>query len=82
MRVLPNGIKTPLFVTAIDADAPAVEMKIEGELISSIFKSIQIILTEDKAIVNGYTITTKYTLSGRSVVAYYNKLQRGSRSYD
>lgn len=76
-RILPKGMTAPLIVTAIDADAPAVEMKIAGELISDIFKSIQINLTEDKATVNGYTITTKYTLSGRSVVAYYNKLQRG-----
>jgi GTP-binding protein EngB required for normal cell division len=76
-RILPAGITTPLFVTAIDADAPAVEMKLAGKLISSIFNSIQLTLTEDKATVNGYTITTKYTLSGRSVVAYYNKLQRG-----
>lgn len=76
-RILPIGITTPLFVTAIDADAPAVEMKLAGKLISSIFNSIQVTLTENKATVNGYTITTKYTLSGRSVVAYYNKLQRG-----
>lgn len=76
-RILPKGITTPLVITAIDADAPAIEMKIAGELISNIFKSIQDTLTEDKATVNGYTITTKYTLSGRSVVAYYNKLQRG-----
>ncbi len=76
-RILPAGITTPLFVTAIDADAPAIEMKIAGELVSSIFDSIKYILTEDKATVNGYTITTKLTLSGRSVVAYYNKLQRG-----
>ncbi|GGA06328.1 hypothetical protein GCM10008018_60210 [Paenibacillus marchantiophytorum] len=76
-RILPVGITTPLFVTAINADAPVIEMKLAGQLISNIFNLIKFNLTEDKATVNGYTITTKYALSGRSVVAYYNKLQRG-----
>lgn len=76
-RILPEGIEIPLFVTAINADAPAIEMKVEGEMISNIFNSMQSILTEDNSVVNGYTITTKYTLSARSVVAYYNKLQKG-----
>jgi GTP-binding protein EngB required for normal cell division len=76
-RILPKGMKAPVFVTVIDAEKPAVRLKVDGSLISNVFKQMQLSLTEDKAIVNGYTITTKYIISGRSVVTYYNKLKRG-----
>lgn len=77
IRILPKGMKAPLFVTAIDAEKPAVSLKIDGTLISDVFNQIQFTLTEDKAVVNGYTVTTNHTINGRSVVTYYNKLQRG-----
>jgi GTP-binding protein EngB required for normal cell division len=76
-RILPKGMKAPVFVTAIDTEKPAVSLKVDGSLISDVFKQMQITLTEDKAVVNGYTITTNYIINGRSVVTYYNKLQRG-----
>lgn len=76
-RVLPKGMKAPLFVTAIDAEKPAIRLKVDKSLISNVFKQMQLLLTEDRAIVNGYTITTNYTISGRSVVTYYNKLKSG-----
>lgn len=76
-RTLPKGMTTPLFVTAINSDAPAIKIKIIGELLAETCKAVRTTLTQDIATVNGYMITTKYTLSGRSVVAYYEKLQRG-----
>nr|WP_307989863.1 hypothetical protein [uncultured Niameybacter sp.] len=76
-RILPQGMVSPLFVTAIDCDKPAVEIKIDGGLIENVFSNIKQTLTEDKAIVNGYTITTPYTIHGRSVVNYYHNLKNG-----
>lgn len=76
-RILPNDMTNPLFVTVKHPEKPAVKIEINGDVISDIFKQIQIRLTEDKAIVNGYLITSKYAINGRSVVAYYNKLQHG-----
>lgn len=77
IRILPKGMKEPLFVTAKDAEKPAVSLKIDGRLIADVFKEVQHMLTTDKAIVNGYIIKTNYTINGRSVVTYYNKLRRG-----
>lgn len=76
-RILPVGMSKPLFVTAKNPDLPAIKLSIDGKLISDIFKEISIKLTQDKEIVNSYLITTNYTINGRSVVTYYNKLQRG-----
>lgn len=76
-RILPKGMANPIFVTAQNPDLPAVKLVIDGKLIADVFTEIAETLTQDKAIVNGYTIRTDHTISGRSVVAYYNKLQRG-----
>lgn len=76
-RILPPGMVTPLFVTVADCDKPAVELKVDGDLISDIFSKIKQTLTEDKSIVNGYTITTNYIIHGRSVVNYYRNLKNG-----
>lgn len=76
-RILPEGMENPVFVTAEHPEEPAVKIEIDGTVIADIFKQVQLELTEDKAIVNGYLITSKYTISGRSVVTYYSKLQRG-----
>lgn len=76
-RILPKGINTPLFVTAKNAELPAVELKVDGSIIASTFSQIQELLSKDKAIVNGYLITDDRRIHGRSVVNYYNNLQHG-----
>lgn len=76
-RILPEGMKIPLFVTAEDPEKPAISIKIDCSAMTNIFKQIQYKLTEDKAIVNGYLITSNYTINGRSVVTYYSKLRQG-----
>lgn len=76
-RILPQGIKNPVFVTAEDPNKPAVEIRLDYNKLSDLVNNIQTTLTEDKSTVNGYQITTKYTLSGRSVNAYWRKLSQG-----
>lgn len=76
-RILPKGMKSPLFVTAKDTELPAVSIKIDGSIIADVFKQVQTTLTEDKAVVNGYIITDDRRIHGRSVINYYNNLQHG-----
>ncbi len=76
-RILPKGMKEPLFVTVKDAELPAVSLKIDGSIIADVFNRVRTTLTEDKAVVNGYLIKEAHTISGKSVVTYYGKLQRG-----
>lgn len=76
-RVLPDGMETPLFVTVKDTGLSAVELKIDGTAIASVFSQIQNSLTKDKAIVNHYLIKDTRRIHGRSVVNYYNNLQHG-----
>lgn len=77
MRILPKGMTCPLFVTVQNTELPAVDIKINSSIISSEFTQIQSMLTQDKAIVNGYQITDTRRIHGRSVVKYYNNLQIG-----
>lgn len=74
---LPYGLKEAPFVTVDDDQRPAIEIKVNAGWYENIKDDIIDKLTVDKAIVNGYTITTQYRISGRSVVAYYNKLKVG-----
>lgn len=74
---LPYGLKEAPFVTVEDDKKPAIEIRVDRKWYENIKDEIIETLTKDKAIVNGYTITTKYKISGRSVVAYYNKLKVG-----
>lgn len=79
-RILPEGMKNPVFVTVRDTDKPAVIVKLDRTRLSNIIDNISDTLTNDvdhKDVVNGYQITTKYTISGRSVVAYWKKLAIG-----
>lgn len=76
-RILPKGIKAPLFITAKNAELPAVELKVDSSIIASTFSQIQELLSKDKAIVNGYLITDDRRIHGRSVVNYYYNLQHG-----
>lgn len=77
MRILPKGMRLPLFVTVKNADLPAVEIKINDRAISGEFNQIQGTLTKDKAVVNGYQITDTRRIHGRSVVRFYENLQIG-----
>lgn len=74
---LPYGLNEAPFVTVDDDEKPAIEIKVDPKWYINIEDDIISTLTEDKAVVNGYTITTKYRISGRSVVAYYNRLRVG-----
>lgn len=77
MRILPKGMTSPLFITVKDTNLPAVDIRIDDEAINNEFEQIQGMLTEDKAIVNGYQITDTRRIHGRSVVRYYENLQIG-----
>lgn len=74
---LPYGLKEAPFVTVEDDARLAIEIKVDPKWYQGIKDDVISTLTEDKAIVNGYTITTSYRISGRSVVAYYNRLRVG-----
>ncbi|MGB4660011.1 MAG: hypothetical protein WBI07_12580, partial [Mobilitalea sp.] len=76
-RILPKGMKSPLFVTVKKAEFPAIEIKVDGSVMASTFSHIQQLLSQDKEIVNGYIITDDRRIHGRSVVNYYNNLQHG-----
>lgn len=77
MKILPQGIKSPLFVTVKNTERPAVDIVVNGEVLNKKFTQIQNILTEDKATVNGYQIIDKRRIHGRSVVRYVENLQIG-----
>lgn len=76
-RILPKGIKHPIFVTVKDSEKPAVEIKLDKEELTNIISRIQDTLTKDTTVVNGYQILKPHRLSGRSVTAYWRKLQVG-----
>lgn len=76
-RILPVGMKAPLFVTVKDTSLPAVDIVVSEVAIKNEFKQIQDTLTNDKAIVNGYQITDTRRIHGRSVVRFYENLQIG-----
>lgn len=77
IRRLPSNLKEAPFVTVKNDELPAIEISLSRKWYKDIQDDIIKMLTEDKAIVNGYTITTKYRISGRSVVAYYSRLKVG-----
>lgn len=75
---LPVGVKSPIFVTAIDPDRPAIQVEIDPVMIKSEIEDMKYFLSEDKEIVNGYVISDKTPrLHGRSVTCYWNKLTIG-----
>lgn len=77
VRILPKGVREPLYVTVKNTDLPAVEIKVDSTQLADEFRNIQNMLTADKAIVNGYQITDDRRIHGRSVVRYYENLQMG-----
>lgn len=76
-RILPKGIKYPVFVSVIDENAPAIGFSVNEELLQTEIGDIQNKLVLDKALVNGYQITDSTRIHGRSVVCYYNNLRQG-----
>lgn len=76
-RILPAGMKTPLFVTVKDTSLPAVNIAVSETAIKNEFKQIQDTLTKNKEIVNSYQITDTRRIHGRSVVKFYEKLRIG-----
>lgn len=76
-RILPKGMKSPLVIQVKDYDVPAVSFNIKSSVMKDVMEAIREKLTQDKAIVNRYQITTKYRIHGRSVVNYYRNLQSG-----
>lgn len=77
MKILPKGIKAPLFVTVKNTELPAVDIVVNGTVLNDEFVQIQNTLTEDKATVNGYQIIDTRRIHGRSVVRYVQNLQIG-----
>lgn len=72
---LPEGVKDPLFVTAIEPDKPAIQVVVDPEKIKDEIVSMQHNLCEETDIVNGYVISDKTPrLHGRSVYSYWNNL--------
>lgn len=72
---LPEGVKDPLFVTAIEPDKPAIQVVVDPEKIKDEIESMQHNLCEETDIVNGYVISDKTPrLHGRSVYSYWNNL--------
>lgn len=76
-RILPKGMKSPLVIQVKDYDIPAVSFNIKSSVMKDVMEAIREKLTQDKAIVNRYQITTNYRIHGRSVVNYYRNLQSG-----
>lgn len=76
-RILPKGMKSPLVIQVKDYDIPAVSFSIKSSVMKDVMEEIREKLTQDKAIVNRYLITTNYRIHGRSVVNYYRNLQSG-----
>lgn len=77
-NTLPTGIETPVFVTAKDANLPALQVVVAREKLQNEIRDIQWELCENKNIVNGYIISDKTPhIHGRSVSTYWNKLQDG-----
>jgi hypothetical protein len=77
-RILPEGIDKPLFITAINSAIPAVNITVDADGMKEVIGLLSATLSEDKAVVNGYVISDNTPrLSGRSVVAYWNKLKIG-----
>lgn len=75
---LPTGIEKPVFVTAKDANLPALQVVVDPEKLQNKIRDIQWELCENKSIVNGYIISDKTPhIHGRSVSTYWNKLQDG-----
>lgn len=75
---LPVGVKSPIFVTAIDPDRPAIQIEIDPIMIESEIDGMKYFLSKDKDIVNGYILSDeRYRLHGRSVTCYWNKLAIG-----
>lgn len=77
MKILPQGIKSPLFVTVKNTELPAVNIVVNGEVLNEEFAQVQNTLTEDKATVNGYQIVDDRRIHGRSVVRYVENLRIG-----
>lgn len=77
MRILPKGMKAPLFVTVKETSSPAINISVIQGAISTEYSQIVSALTTEKAIVNGYQITDTRRIHGRSVVRYYENLQVG-----
>ena len=77
-RTLPSDLNNPLFVTPIDPDAPAICVSINKEQIRAELQKMQLSLSEDRDIVNGYIISDKTPrLHGRSVSTYWYNLTVG-----
>lgn len=76
-RILPQGIKYPVFVSVIDENVPAISFTVNDKLLETEVGDIQNKLVLDKALVNGYQITDSTRIHGRSVVCYYNNLRQG-----
>lgn len=75
---LPVGVKNPLFVTAIEPDKPAIQVKVDAEKIKPKIESMQYSLCQETDIVNGYIIDKKTPrLHGRSVYTYWSNLMIG-----
>lgn len=77
MKILPQGIKAPLFVTVKDTELPAVNIVVNRKILNDEFAQIQNTLTKEKATVNGYQIIDNRRIHGRSVVRYVQNLQIG-----
>ncbi len=73
-RALPKGMKKPVYITVKKPERAAIEIKIKNKSIEALLNGMQYTLTQDKTTVNGYTITDKKRIHGRSVVKYYEKL--------
>lgn len=73
-RALPSGMEKPIYITVKRPERAAIEIKINHELIKPMLNGIKYKLTQDKATVNGYTITDEKRIHGRSVVKYHEKL--------
>lgn len=76
-RVLPQGIKYPVFVSVIDENIPAISFTANESLLATEVSDIQSRLISDKALINGYQITDPTRIHGRSVVCYYSNLRQG-----
>ncbi len=77
LNTLPSDAN-PIFVDAIDPDAPAINVEIDKARVMSVISQIQESLANTKDIVNGYTISNSTPrIHGRSVNLYWNRLGVG-----
>lgn len=77
MRMLPQNMTRPVFVTAVNPDEPAIRISVNQDKIMPLLKDMQNSLTQNISIVNEYLIKDECRIHGRSVTNYWRNLTKG-----